>query len=64
MARRRIILSSNYDEDNFTESFLNTPAMEEQVALIIVAALNTIDPQGPIYYREVAPNYVLAVREA
>jgi hypothetical protein len=64
MTRKRIILSSNYDEDNFTECFFSSYSLPAEVAKTVCDALNTIDPQGSVYYKAVSTDYVLRVREA
>jgi hypothetical protein len=64
MAKFRIALTSNYDFDNFTESFLNAPLMPESTANVVAKELNTVDPEGHIYYRVVPNSYVLRIRES
>ena len=54
---KRILIASNYDDELFTEAFLNTPPMDHLKAQLICDALNGIDAQGPNYYKPVNVDY-------
>lgn len=57
MTMKKILIASNYDDENFTEHFVNIPPMDEHSAQHICRELNDVDPRGPNYYRVVDPSH-------
>ena len=59
MANKRIAITSNYDDEMYTETFLQVPVMTEHLAKGICRKLNNIHPNSRDYYKPVAIDYVL-----
>lgn len=59
MANKRIAITSNYDNEMFTETLLDVPIMGEDVAQKVCNQLNNINPNGSVYYKPVDIDYVL-----
>ena len=57
--RCRIATKSNFDDEMFTESFLNVPPMYKDSAQLVCNELNKINPNGPDYYACVPLDYQL-----
>lgn len=55
----RIVRTSNFDEEMYTEEFVNVPVMPKEKAWEVCHILNSIDPNGPHYYQPKPLNYVL-----
>lgn len=58
MTKKRILIASNYDDEMFTESFLNVPPVDADSGQCICNDLNNIDPEGPNYFKLVDMDYI------
>jgi len=57
LSQRRIAITSNFDDETFSERMLDLPPMDADLAREICELANQINPHGHIYYKSVLPNY-------
>ena len=57
--KRRIAVSSNFDDPAFVEYWLNVPPMNYELAKPLCQSLNQINPDGEQYYAVVPLGTVL-----
>lgn len=58
MTMKRILIASNYDDELFTETFLDHLPVDAKRGQRICNDLNATDPLGPRYYKLVDVDYI------